>query len=47
VFAPNGRHLAFTSTRNGKTQIFTIARDGRDLRQITNVGNNRFPNWSQ
>jgi TolB protein len=47
AFAPNGRHLAFTSTRNGKTQIFTIARDGRDLRQITNAGNNRFPSWSQ
>ena len=47
AFAPNGRHLAFTSTRNGKTQIFTIARDGRDLRQITNSGNNRFPSWSQ
>jgi TolB protein len=47
VFAPNGRHLAFTSTRNGKTQIFTIARDGKDVRQITNSGNNRFPSWSQ
>ena len=47
AFAPNGRHLAFTSTRNGKTQIFTIARDGRDLRQVTNSGNNRFPSWSQ
>ncbi len=47
AFAPNGRHLAFTSTRNGKTQVFTIARDGRDLRQITNSGNNRFPGWSQ
>ncbi len=47
AFAPNGRHLAFTSTRNGKTQIFTIARDGKDLRQITNSGNNRFPSWSQ
>jgi TolB protein len=47
AFAPNGRHLAFTSTRNGKTQVFTIARDGRDLRQITTTGNNRFPSWSQ
>jgi TolB protein len=47
AFAPNGRHLAFTSTRSGKTQVFTIARDGRDLRQITNSGNNRFPSWSQ
>jgi TolB protein len=47
AFAPNGRHLAFTSTRNGKQQIFTIARDGNDLRQITREGNNGFPNWSR
>ena len=47
AFAPNGRHLAFTSTRAGRTHIFTIARDGRDLRQITHAGNNRFPSWSQ
>jgi TolB protein len=45
-FAPNGRHLAFSSTRSGKTQIFTIARDGRDLRQLTRTGNNYQPNWS-
>jgi TolB protein len=46
AFSPNGRHLAFTSTRNGKVQIYTIARDGNDLRQITREGNNKFPNWS-
>jgi TolB protein len=46
AFAPNGRHLAFTSTRAGKVQIFTIARDGSDLRQITRTGNNFTPNWS-
>lgn len=46
-FAPNGRHLAFSSTRSGKTQIFTIARDGKDLRQITRVGNNYQPDWSK
>jgi TolB protein len=45
-WAPNGRHLAFTSTRSGKTQIFTIARDGKDLRRITNSGNNYQPDWS-
>ena len=28
------------STRAGKSQIFTIARDGKDLRQITRIGNN-------
>jgi TolB protein len=46
AFSPNGRHIAFTSTRNGKQQIFTIARDGNDLRQITREGNNGYPNWS-
>jgi TolB protein len=47
AFAPNGRHLAFTSTRAGKEQIFIIARDGKDLKQITRTGANRYPNWSQ
>jgi TolB protein len=47
AFAPNGRHIAFTSTRNGKSQVFTIDRDGNNLRQITREGNNKFPNWSR
>jgi TolB protein len=46
TFAPNGRHIAFSSTRAGRAQIFTIARDGRDLRQITRQGSNYQPNWS-
>jgi TolB protein len=47
AFSPNGRHVAFTSTRAGKEQIFTIHRDGSGLKQITRVGTNRFPNWSR
>ena len=47
AFAPNGRHIAFTSTRAGKKQIFTITRDGRDLRQVTRTGNNEHPDWSR
>lgn len=47
AFAPNGRHLAFASTRSGKSQVFTIARDGKNLRQVTKAGNNYTPNWSQ
>jgi TolB protein len=47
AFAPNGRHLAFTSDRTGRPQIYTIARDGTDLRQITTTGGNKYPNWSQ
>jgi TolB protein len=47
AFSPNGRHVAFVSTRAGKEQIFTIHRDGSGLRQITRAGTNRFPNWSK
>jgi TolB protein len=47
AFAPNGRHLVFTSTRAGKTQVFTMARDGKNVRQITKAGNNEKPDWSR
>ena len=47
VFSPNGRHVAFTSTRSGKKQIFTITRDARDLKQITRIGNNEQPDWGK
>jgi TolB protein len=47
AFAPNGRHLAFTSTRKGDVQVFTIGRDGRGLRQVTTLGSNYTPNWSR
>lgn len=47
AFSPNGRHIAFSSSRLGKFQIFTIARDGRNLRQITRTGNNTYANWSR
>jgi TolB protein len=46
AFAPGGRHLAFSSTRGGRTQIYTIGRDGRGLRQVTREGNNQMPAWS-
>jgi TolB protein len=47
AFAPNGRHIVFTSTRSGKTQVFTMARDGKNPRQITKSGNNYEPDWSK
>lgn len=47
AYSPTGRHLAFTSTRSGKQQIFIIGRDGLGLRQITREGNNFTPNWSR
>jgi TolB protein len=47
AWAPNGRHLAFSSTRAGRAQIFTVDRDGRNVRQITRDGTNVTPHWSQ
>jgi TolB protein len=46
-YAANGRHLAFMSTRAGKAQIFTITRDGKNLKQLTKTGNNYQPDWSK
>jgi TolB protein len=47
AYSPNGRHLAFVSTRGRGTQVYTIGRDGRGLRQVTRDGNNYTPSWSQ
>lgn len=46
-WAANGRHLAFTSTRSGKTQVFIVARDGKNLKQLTRTGSNYQPDWSK
>ena len=46
AYSPNGRHLAFTSTRAGRVQVFTIGRDGRGVKQVTRDGNNYTPAWS-
>ena len=43
--APNGRHIAFVTTRWGRAHIATIDRTGQNIRQITEVGNNTFPHW--
>lgn len=46
AYSPTGRHIAFTSTRAGFEQIFTVARDGRNVRQVTRDGRNFTPAWS-
>lgn len=47
AWSPNGRHLAFVSTRAGRSHVFTVDRDGRNIRQITRDGNNFTPHWSR
>ena len=46
AYSPNGRHLAFTSSRSGRVEVYTIGRDGKNVRQITRDGNNYTPAWS-
>jgi TolB protein len=43
--APNGRHIVFFTTRWGRQQLAIIDRTGQNLKQITDVGNNTYPNW--
>ena len=45
--APLANAILFVTSRAGRNQIFTVDRDGRNLRQITRDGNNTTPNWSQ
>jgi len=47
AFAPNGRHVAFSSTRSGRAQIYLIDREGKNLTQVTRAGNNTMPDWSR
>ena len=46
AYSPTGRHIAFVSTRSGFEQIFTMARDGRNVKQVTRDGRNTTPAWS-
>ena len=47
AYSPNGRHIAFTSTRSGRAvEVFTMGRDGKNVRQVTRDGNNYTPAWS-
>jgi len=46
--APNGRHIAFTTTRWGREQIAIVDYPtGRNVRRITEAGANSFPDWSR
>ena len=45
-WAPDGRHVAFESTRTGTRQIWSMLADGSQPRQLTFEGQNESPNWS-
>ena len=48
TFAPNGRHVVFTTTRWGKKQLAMVDLKGNVYKKrITNSGNNSYPDWSR
>jgi TolB protein len=45
-WSPDGRHVIFTSNVSGSSQIHSIDVDGRNLRKLTSVGQNKLAKWS-
>jgi TolB protein len=45
-FSPDGRRMAFSSQRDGATNVFAADVDGSDEVQLTTVGGNIQPAWS-
>ena len=47
VLHPKNHRIVFSSDRSGKTMIYTMKKNGTDLRQIVKVGHyNSTPDWS-
>ncbi len=46
VWSPDRRHIAFESDRTGKKQIYVMLANGTRQKQITTVGKNTAPSWS-
>jgi Tol biopolymer transport system component len=48
VWSPDGRRIAFSLSREGHANIYTVGLDGRDLRQVTRGVNvdEQTPDWS-
>jgi len=46
-FSPDGRHIAFASTRGGRQDIYLMSPDGGDVERVTyNGANNTSPDWA-
>ncbi|MCL5999229.1 MAG: hypothetical protein M1546_24665 [Chloroflexi bacterium] len=46
AWSPDGKQIAFASTRSGKSEVWVINADGTNLRQMSYTdGRVRFPHW--
>ena len=47
MFSPDGKKIAFITSRSGSLQIWLMNTDGSDQHQLTfSSGTNYFPTWS-
>lgn len=46
-WSPDGTHIVFGSTRAGRSQIFTMTADGKNVKQLTTAGENSTPVWGK
>ena len=44
-FSPDGKHLIFSSTRLGASDLYTADASGRHQRRLTHSGNCSNPTW--
>jgi TolB protein len=47
AWAPDGRHLVFTSSRTGTKQLFVLDAETGRARQLTRAGGARLAAWSR
>ncbi len=45
-WSPDGRHIVFQRSINGRTQIWSMLSDGTQQVQLTHAGDNTMPDWS-
>ncbi|MDD5628499.1 MAG: Tol-Pal system beta propeller repeat protein TolB, partial [Elusimicrobia bacterium] len=47
TWSPDGRFLAFSSTRNGRSELFVMDSDGSAPHRLADIpGNTTTPTWS-
>jgi TolB protein len=47
TWSPTGTHIVFASTRSGRSQIYTMTADGKQVRPLTSAGENTTPVWGK
>ncbi len=45
-FSPDGRFIAFESTRDGSKQIYLMSSEGQIVKRLTSLGESQAPSWS-